>query len=279
MANPQLENGFIKIANELYEAFARIRIPGEARQVMDVIIRKTYGFNKTNDDISLSQFVNSTGLSRSIICRGLAKLRLLNLIICKKATGDITNYKINKDFDTWKPLAKKRRGVAKKQIEISKKANSPLYTKDTTTKDNKNNSVQLAKKITQKDIEKFVDLYHKRCPAGSRVEVLTDIRKTHIRSILKKYPDPQFWNDLFTKIMQSPFLRGEIAPRAENGHKQFKLTIDFIYKDQNIAKILEGNYAGTDKARKLTWLEKQRASEGGDQAGDTEEKGFKSNQV
>lgn len=46
MANPQCENGFTKIANELMEALAKIRIPGEARQVLDVIFRQTYGWNK-----------------------------------------------------------------------------------------------------------------------------------------------------------------------------------------------------------------------------------------
>jgi len=38
MASPQLENGYTRIANELMEALARIRIPGEARQVKESLI-------------------------------------------------------------------------------------------------------------------------------------------------------------------------------------------------------------------------------------------------
>ena len=52
MAMPQVENGYTRIANELLEALAKIRIPGEARQVFDVIMRKTYGFRKS-DPIAL----------------------------------------------------------------------------------------------------------------------------------------------------------------------------------------------------------------------------------
>ena len=38
MANPQTENGYTKIANEIMEALAHIRIPGEAMQVLLVIL-------------------------------------------------------------------------------------------------------------------------------------------------------------------------------------------------------------------------------------------------
>jgi len=37
MANPQLVDGYTRIDNALLDALARIRIPGEARQVFDVI--------------------------------------------------------------------------------------------------------------------------------------------------------------------------------------------------------------------------------------------------
>jgi len=52
MANPQIENGYTRIANETMDALAKIRIPGQARQVLDFILRKTYGWNKKTDMIS-----------------------------------------------------------------------------------------------------------------------------------------------------------------------------------------------------------------------------------
>ena len=80
LANPNTENGYIKIANELWEALCRIRIPGEARQCLDVIIRKTYGFNKKKDRISYGQISNMTGLSRPKVFRGLKILMDMNIV-------------------------------------------------------------------------------------------------------------------------------------------------------------------------------------------------------
>lgn len=122
MANPQKENGYTPIANELLEALARIRISGEARQILDVIIRKTYGFNKPDDPISLSQFRLATGLHKSAVCKGLLKLKELNLIT-QKVTSIASSYSINKDFDTWKPLPKRRHQSPKGKSGSHQKVN------------------------------------------------------------------------------------------------------------------------------------------------------------
>lgn len=146
MANPQTENGYTKIANEIQEAFCGIRISGEARQILDVIIRKTYGYNKKEDKISISQFCELTKMRDVDICRGIKKLINMNLIT-KKLNIIANIYSINKDFDKWKPLAKKLTiskkandvALAKKLTNVSKKANlalaKKLDTKDNTTKD------------------------------------------------------------------------------------------------------------------------------------------------
>lgn len=138
MANPQIENGYVKIANEIYEALCHIRIPGEARQILDVIIRKTYGYNKKEDAISLSQFVHATGIRRQEVVRGITKLIDINLVR-KKASTLANIYGLNKDFDTWRPDAKKRRGTQKSAEGGRKKASKRTLNsviQKTVTKDN-----------------------------------------------------------------------------------------------------------------------------------------------
>lgn len=139
MANPQLENGYIMIATTIYEALVKIRIPGEARQVLDLIIRKTYGFHKGEDIISVSQFAVATGLKRPSVIRAIKRLLEMNLI-SKKANN---SYSLQKNFDIWKPLAKKLT-VSQKANGVSVKAKKSLAkklptkdisTKDTSTKD------------------------------------------------------------------------------------------------------------------------------------------------
>jgi phage replication O-like protein O len=105
-ASPQVEDGFTRIANEIMEALARIRIPGEARQPLDFVLRKTYGFGKKEDKIALSQIVLGTGLKKPNVCRAIGKLLEMNLVIVKD-NGNVKIYRFQKDYSKWKPLSKK----------------------------------------------------------------------------------------------------------------------------------------------------------------------------
>lgn len=98
--NPQIENGFLKISNELYEAICKIRIPGESRQLFDVIIRMTYGYNKKESIISITDFSNYTGLLNANCVRGLKKLKNMNLITVYK-NGNRNMYQVQKDYSKW----------------------------------------------------------------------------------------------------------------------------------------------------------------------------------
>lgn len=103
------EAGFTKIPNEVLEALCRTRIPGEARMILDVIMRKTYGFGKKQDAIALSQFELATGLTRNNICASINQLSECRFISLHKETGSITTYRINSNFSQWSPVSKKRR--------------------------------------------------------------------------------------------------------------------------------------------------------------------------
>jgi phage replication O-like protein O len=137
MASPQKEKGYTAISNEIFDALARIRIPGECWQVLCVIFRKTYGFYKKEDSISLSQFVNFTGIKRQNVCRAIKKLILMNIVI-KKDNGNVSNYCFQKDYELWKPLSKKII-LSKKITNVIKNDNQGYskkrHTKDTITKD------------------------------------------------------------------------------------------------------------------------------------------------
>lgn len=136
MDSPQLENGYTQIANELMEAFGRSRIPGEARQVLDVILRKTYGYRKKSDWISLSQFVQLTGMRQAHVCRAVNKLLGMK-IIERKQKKNGSNYSLNKDYGEWTVPNK---GVPKKIIRgvpklVIRGVPNKGHTKETITKE------------------------------------------------------------------------------------------------------------------------------------------------
>lgn len=111
-------------------------------QVLWVIFRKTYGWQKKTDRIALSQFALATKLKKPAIVRALKRLIVKNIII--KKDNDMTNtYGFNKDFSQWKPLSKK--------ITLS----LLIPTKDTITKDI-NTLCPVKKKA--KDTSSFTDI-------------------------------------------------------------------------------------------------------------------------
>jgi len=96
MANPQVENGHFLIANELAEALCRINLSAYEWRVLMYVIRKTYGWKKKFDVISISQIASGTGLQRSHACRAKASLVAKNVL---QMDGDRIGP--NKDYDTW----------------------------------------------------------------------------------------------------------------------------------------------------------------------------------
>ncbi|MHC4523782.1 MAG: replication protein [Planctomycetota bacterium] len=160
MAKPQLEDGFVRIANEIVEALSRIRISGEESQCLWVVLRKTYGWNKKEDRISLSQFALATGLKIPNVCRALRKLVSKKIVvIIKKDSSNITIYRFNKNFDTWIPLSKKIQGVSKLITDTIKNDNKPL-SKKIHTIDNTKDTIQ--KTNTCARFEEFWKTYPKK---------------------------------------------------------------------------------------------------------------------
>lgn len=106
MANVQVEDGYTRIANSLYEALIRARLPARHQRVCHAIIRKTYGFGKTEDKISLSQLVAITGIKKSHLSLLVNELVALNVLTKSDLRPGLTPVLgIQKDFDLWRGRA------------------------------------------------------------------------------------------------------------------------------------------------------------------------------
>ena len=137
--SPQLENGYVKIATEITEAFSKYRIPGAEMQCLWFIIRKTYGWNKKEDAISITQFEKATGMKRSHVCRAIAGLSNKNIISTNKGTTTVTKYQFNKRYKTWVVSPKKDTSPKLGTVASPNKGNQvvpiKVHTIDTITKD------------------------------------------------------------------------------------------------------------------------------------------------
>ena len=69
MANPQKENGYIAIATEIMEQLIQLSLSGSEWQVLLAVLRQTWGWQKKQDWISLTQFERLTKLPHRTVCR------------------------------------------------------------------------------------------------------------------------------------------------------------------------------------------------------------------
>ena len=150
--SPQLEDGHIRIANELYDAIFSFGFKGSTLHVLGIVMRKTYGYGKKEDDISASQIGGMCNMSRQHVTTALNELAAMNVIHKRPGKYGVI-IGVNKDYSEW--IASPKSGQANKSRtspnigQVSKKegftspkfgqVDSPRFghTKDNLPKDNK----------------------------------------------------------------------------------------------------------------------------------------------
>jgi len=133
---PQVEDGYTRIANELFEAVTNAQTcPITLRQMrlLLAVIRKTYGFNKKTDRMSDGQLAAETGLTRQNVNKAKRELLAMNIL-------RMDGYKlgVNKDYAEWdftaKPekdnLKQTRDSVSKPETKSVSKSGSHKRQKD-----------------------------------------------------------------------------------------------------------------------------------------------------
>ncbi len=134
MANVQKEKGHTGIANELLEAIIQGDFTDSEYKIILFVIRKTYGYHKKIDKISIGQFVKDCKLPRSTVKYCLGKLGQ-RAVLLKDRSEYITKYGIQKDYDRWKPKLGQPVGLGQlkgktRPVQLSKLGQPTGPTKD-----------------------------------------------------------------------------------------------------------------------------------------------------
>jgi len=257
-SNPQAEEGHVDIANGIVEALCRVQLSGYESRVLWALFRKTYGWHKKEDRISLTQFQALTGLPIPKISNTLNRLVLRKMVrVTENGNGKIKSYGFQKVFSVWQDLPEKvlpKSAIPKKGITENGLQGLPFSasTKETITKE---------KGIASNTIpfHDIIAAYNKFCPTLPAVNSLFIPPTRHhlIKAAFLRYRD----NDggalpvldlLFKKAEASNFLTGKTP-----GHdgKFFKAKFDWLFDENKMVKVLEGDYdnphteAGSSKAR------------------------------
>ena len=189
MANPQKEHGYTPIANEIMDALIRVPIGLSNAQVLYAILRKTYGWNKKKDKISISQLMEMTGCSRRTIIYAMQNLEAKRMIIIKRKRGrgninEINEITFNKNHTQWvvQEKSKQYRKALKTRKEYYKKSKQKVVQEIKVVQEMEKEGVFLAptKDTTTKDIYISEFKFLKKVPLPTNI-FLTDRMKEYVK--------------------------------------------------------------------------------------------------
>lgn len=100
MGKPQTEDGYLRIANELFDEILKRDFSLRQLKVILAVMRKTYGYNKKADEIGLSQIRDLTGISRSHLSPTINQLCSMRILVVTEGFHART-ISINKHYKEW----------------------------------------------------------------------------------------------------------------------------------------------------------------------------------
>lgn len=114
MASPKLTNGYLKIANELFDELCKIHLTGYENQALRAVIRLTYGYNQKSVKITLDKMLEMTQIkNRQRISEAESGLVSKNIL---KKSG--RRFSINKNYKTWNKQKKTIRNFTENRKDI-----------------------------------------------------------------------------------------------------------------------------------------------------------------
>ncbi|MEQ5326699.1 replication protein [Proteus sp. fly-1008] len=251
-----LEDGYTRIANDLFEAVMCADLTARQLKVVMAIIRKTYGFGKKLDRITNTQIAEMTGIHHTHVCKAKNEMIAMNIVI---SSGNKIG--INKDFTEWNfNISQVSETLAKSANKtLAKTANShkpsQLNTKETITKEKKESNTPLTphevkggesvkptkRKSTPINYDEYLNAYNEE--VGDRLPHAVEAnekRKARIRKIIKNLATANVdgWRAYVRAFvrMAKPFYFGE----NDTG---WTADIDYLLRETTLTGVREGKFA------------------------------------
>ena len=212
---PQKEKGFLQIAsgksdNDILPALVSMKLNGTEYQIILTVIRKTWGWNKKEDWISISQFEKITNKSRRYIIDTITSLVKKRLLVKKTS------------------LVKKRiptSEVLSPQLVNNTSPTKDTITKDTITKDTINSIIPLFEKVNP-FYKKF---YSNKTERKSLQNIIDKYGEEWTINIIKKLPD-------IIKIPYAPPITSPYELEVKMGKLKVFLQQEGMKKDKFFVK-------------------------------------------
>ena len=238
MANPQKENGFTGIANEILEKVIATPFIATHLKIILVCWRYSYGFNKKDAALSESFIANATGISKRYISSELKALfdcKVLKII--KEASYTSSRViAFNKNYDEWEygtTVPQVNQGLTV-EAEYSTTVEPQFNTTDELQFYQKRKHKENINKYSSQ-FENFYKIYPR---AAEKKRTLTNWNKC-----LKEYPPEEI-------IKAAENYKAKVE--AQRTDKQYiKTSANFLGRDKFYIDYLDENY--TEEEQTETW--------------------------
>ena len=101
MANPILEEGYTRIANELYKALYMAELSGSELRIVHFVLYNTYGYNRNTRTLTASYISRGTGISIKTVRNSLNSLVEYKVLFSIGSKESIKMFGINKNYEQW----------------------------------------------------------------------------------------------------------------------------------------------------------------------------------
>lgn len=197
---PNVEDGFTRLANELFDAILAFPFSQRQLKIVFAIARKTYGYGKKEDDMSLSQIGEMVQMDTANVSRAIGELVKMGVLSKRQGQyGHVLG--LQKDYSKWQGLSN-RQGVVNSTVKGCQSDNKGVANLTTTIENPKRNYqkkdsntdvllVDAGKKppaskraATHPDCphQVIIDLYHETMPDFPEVQDWDDTRRRHLQA-------------------------------------------------------------------------------------------------
>ncbi|MBM7623657.1 replication protein [Sporohalobacter salinus] len=127
--NANIEDGYTKISNLILESLAMAKLTGVQKGLCMFLFRRTYGWGKKEDEISLKEFAQATNSSKSYVSKQLKKLVNKQVIFrTSHEAGKTSSYTFNTRVEQWHKGCIDTQGLRKNKTQGLYKYTTPEQT-------------------------------------------------------------------------------------------------------------------------------------------------------
>ncbi|GKV66719.1 MULTISPECIES: replication protein [unclassified Sporosarcina] len=209
MANPQIEEGYTRIANEILGEVMKLNLNGTQFRLVMAIWRYTYGFQRKGHEMSLSFLVEAISASRSQVTRELnALIDKRIIVVVGVGKGGSRKLGFNKNHTEWE-RGTLNRVYPNPSTEVYSNQGTEVYSNPSTKKERTKERIKDTRQSKKYDEDntyfKMAIYFHERV---SRVA-----NDAGIAHLIKK-SNMQTWADDMRKLVEIDMVDKQLAKKV-----------------------------------------------------------------